>query len=360
MKHSGGHVLRSVGLTAAARNLMRHRAVVLTYHGVLAAGGEEYEFLNHNFVHAQVFDRQMRWVREHYRPLPLSELVSCYRAGKEPPPRSVAVTFDDGFANNYSVAFPILKRHGIPFTVFVSTGLLDHPGTLLWSERVKRSIYLSKCTSATVDLAGRPFGLDLRSRDARATTAREVLLELKNHPIAVRDAAVDRIEERCGRPALTDADRERYAFLTWDQVRTMDAAGVEFGSHTVSHPILSKLDDDSLESELVLSKRRIELELGHSCTAFAYPNGSRADFGEREKRALERADYHAAFALSGQINRRVPDLFALDRINIGRQLDAATFEVAVAGLLGLARRTRDRLRAVTRRRPARLRAVEAS
>jgi peptidoglycan/xylan/chitin deacetylase (PgdA/CDA1 family) len=139
----------------------------------------------------------------------------------------------------------------------------------------------------------------------------------------------------------------------------MRAAGVEFGSHTVSHPILSQLDADSLDRELQESKRRLETELGEACELFAYPNGSPADFGEREKRALERAGYRAAFALSGRVNRGTPDLFALDRINIGRQLDEATFEAAATGLLGLARRTRDRVRGVVRR-PDRLRAVEVS
>ena len=359
MKRSGGALLRSVGVTSAARTMLRRRAVVLTYHGVLADGGDQYEFLNHNFVHASVFERQMRWIRDHYRPVPLSELVARYRAGEAPAPRTVAITFDDGFANNYSAAFPILQRHGIPFTVFLSTGLLDRPGTLLWTERVKRSIYLCDRPSVTVDVLGRARTLDLQSIASRTAAAREVLLELKHQPIPSRDAAVAGIEATCGTPALGPADHERYAFLSWDQVRAMRAAGVEFGSHTVNHPILSQVDSDSLAFELGESKRRIEAELGEPCDLFAYPNGSPADFGDREKRELEQAGYRAAFALSGRVNGRMPDLYALDRINVGRQLDGATFELAAAGLLGLARRTRDRVRAVVQR-PGRLRAMEAS
>ena len=359
MKRSGGALLRSAGVTSTARTLLRRRAIVLTYHGVLAGGGEGYEFLNHNFVHMAVFERQMRWVREHYRPLPLSDLAACYRAGKQPPSRSVAITFDDGFANNYSVAYPILQRYGIPFTIFVSTGLLDCPGTLLWTERVKRSIYLCDQPSVTVGLLGREWVLDLRSTASRTAAARGVLVQLKHQSTPVRDAAVAGIEATCGTPALGPADHERYAFLSWNQVRDMRAHGVEFGSHTVNHPILSQVDAGSLEFELRESKRRLEAELGEPCDLFAYPNGSPTDFGEREKRGLKQAGYRAAFALSGRVNDRTPDLFALDRINVGRQLDAAAFELAAAGLLGLARRTRDRVRGIMQR-PDRLRAMEVS
>jgi peptidoglycan/xylan/chitin deacetylase (PgdA/CDA1 family) len=358
MKHSAVALLRSARVPSFTRTLLRRRAVVLTYHGVLTGGGEGYEFLNHNFVPAQVFDRQMRWVREQYRPLPLSLLVRYYRDGQPPPPRSIAITFDDGFANNYSAAFPILQRYGIPFTVFLTTGLLDHPGTLLWTERVKRSIYLSDRSEVTLDLFGREVRLNLHSTEGRAAATRTVLLELKHQAVAVRDAAISEIEGRCGRPSLRDADRERFQFLSWDQVRSLAAAGVEFGSHTVNHPIVSRLDGRSLEFELRESKRRLETELARPCDLFAYPNGSPADFGEREKQALAAAGYAAAFALTGRVNRRAPDLYALDRVNIGRQLDDASFDLAATGLLGLARDTRAGLRTALRRRPDALRPAE--
>jgi len=343
MKREVAKVLGVVGLLSAARALLSARSVILTYHGVLGHDGSGDDFLNHNFIAEEVFDSQLQWLRKHYRPLALSDLIACYREGRQPPPRSVALTFDDGFENNYSVAFPLLRQHGIPFTVFLTTGLLDRPAAQLWSERVKRSIYLCSAHSITVSLLGRDVRLDLHSPSAKADAARGVLQDLKRKPVRLRDAAVASIEAACGRPPITSAEMERYAFLTWEQVRTMASAGVEFGSHTVSHPILSTLDTDSVDFEVRESKRCIESQLNRECETFAFPNGSPADYGQREKRALESAGYHAAFSLRGRLNGRRPDIFEIDRINVGRQLDTLMFETAVIGALGFARRARQRV-----------------
>ena len=130
----------------------------------------------------------------------------------------------------------------------------------------------------------------------------------------------------------------------------MASAGVEFGSHTVHHPILSTLDDRPLREELVESKRHIESELGCECYAFAYPNGQQGDFGAREKLAVAEAGYQCALSLGGTLNGRRSDLFQFDRINIGRQFDDALIEAAVTGVLGRVQRAREALRDVGRPR----------
>jgi peptidoglycan/xylan/chitin deacetylase (PgdA/CDA1 family) len=339
-----------MGVLLGARALQRAGCVILTYHGVLAdAGGRD--FLNHNFVPAQIFERHLKYICQYYRPMPLRDLVSYYERGDVPPPRSLALTFDDGFANNYTVAFPLLKRYGVPFTIFLTTGLIDSPGAQLWTERLKRAIYLCSADMVTLPVGGREVRHSLSSPAHREEATRQMSLLLKSLPVGERDAALDAIESVCGRPALTAAERERYDFLTWAQVREMMAAGVEFGSHTVQHPMLSTLDVGSLHAEVVESKRHIESSLGVPCETFAYPNGSSADYGEREKQALRAAGYRCALSLRGNLNGRRPDLFALDRINIGRRLDDAAFEAEVVGLLGRARAVRRRLTRSAHARP---------
>ena len=123
----------------------------------------------------------------------------------------------------------------------------------------------------------------------------------------------------------------------------MAAAGVEFGSHTVSHPILSTLDAGALRRELVESKARIEAALGGACLALAYPNGGPGDYGERERAAARDAGYACAVSLGGRLNGPRADLYALDRININRHHDGPMFRAALTGLLGAARRVRARM-----------------
>jgi len=342
MKLEAIGVLDRIGILRAARALQRPGCVILTYHGVLADSGG-HDFLNHNFVPAEMFEGHLKYICRYYRPMPLRDLVSYYERGAVPPPRSLALTFDDGFANNYTVAFPLLKRYAVPFTIFVTTGLIDRPGAQLWTERLKRAMYLCSADVVTLPVAGHEVRSSLSMPADREEATRRMSLLLKRLPVAERDAALDVIESVCGRPPLTVAEGERYEFLTWAQIREMVAAGVEFGSHTVQHPILSTLDSESLAAEAVESKRHIESSLGVACETFAYPNGSSADYGEREKRALRAAGYRCALSLRGNVNGRRPDLFELDRINIGRRLDHAAFEAEVVGLLGRARALRRRL-----------------
>ena len=342
MKRSRIGLLGVVGVAGLARALQRQQVVVLTYHGVLA-DGSEHDYLNHNFVSAEEFDAQLRHLVRHYRPVPLRDLVSAYRHGRTPPPGSVTVTFDDGFANNYSVAYPILRRHSVPFTIFVTTGLIDRaPGAMLWTERAKRAVYFHAGQSIRLEFEGLDLELDLRTPAARAEACKRVNQRLKSLVPAARDRALDALETVCGPQPVREDERERYDFLTWAQVKELANAGVEIGSHTVNHPILTTLDADGVRLELAESKRRIETELGQDCYAFAYPNGSAADFGAREKEALRACGYTCGLSLKGTLNG-VPDLYEIDRINIGRHLDMNGFRVATTGLLGVARRTRDRI-----------------
>jgi peptidoglycan/xylan/chitin deacetylase (PgdA/CDA1 family) len=333
-----------------ARELQRGRCAILAYHGVLSGADDRYDFLNHNFVAAEAFERHLRYLTRYYRPISLSDLRNCYRRQVPPPPRSVALTFDDGFANNFTVAFPLLQRHSFPFTVFLTTAMLDQPGAQLWSERVKRAIFMCPGDSVRIQLAQGNILCPLDTVAAREDSARRVLQRLKRMPPDSRDAGLASIETSCGRPALQRHEMERYQFLSWSQVRRMASAGVEFGSHTVTHPILSTLDESAMCQEVVESKRRIEAELKQDCYALAYPNGSPADFGPREKSALRAVGYQCAFSLVGALNSAHTDPYELDRINVGREFDPATFQAAVTGILGSARRAREAVRHWTSRR----------
>jgi peptidoglycan/xylan/chitin deacetylase (PgdA/CDA1 family) len=335
-----------MGVVAFARRLNRGQVVILTYHGVLNSG-EADNFLSHNFVSAGVFEEHLAYISKHYRPTALRELIACYEKGVNPPQRAVVITFDDGFANNYTVAYPLLRRHGIPFSIFLTTGLIGQSEAQLWTERVKRSLYYCPSTTVVLEIDGREFSCGGRSADARAAGARRILPTLKRLPPSVRNEAVERIEHVCGRPTLRPEERERYDFLTWSQVREMAAGGVDFGSHTVRHPILSTLDDVTLWSEIVESKKKIEDELRQPCDAFAYPNGSPSDFGEREKRALRAAGYRCALSLIGRTNGPHADCYQLGRFNIGRPWVGAMFPAEVSGLLARGRLLRQAVETMT-------------
>jgi peptidoglycan/xylan/chitin deacetylase (PgdA/CDA1 family) len=344
LKSEGLMAARRLGVFAALRFVRRRQAVVLAYHGVLTRSRAASAYLDYNFIPADVFDLQIAHLKQHYHPISLSEFVASRAAGRQLPPRAVLVTFDDGFANNWRVAYPILRAHGVPFAVFLATGLIGADAQL-WSERASRAVYLSDRSRVSIDLRGRRRQFDLSTPQLREQASRAIVAFLKRLDPAGRERHLASIEQAFGRRALSVAERERYDFLTWNDVREMARAGVEFGSHTVTHPILSTLDMATLERELVDSKQQIEDQLGIPCPTFAYPNGGAGDFGPREQRAVRDAGYRCAFALLGGLVGGTADPYALERVNIGRDFNEPMVEAAAAGVLGWGSKIR---RVVTR------------
>ena len=343
IKRLGLSALHATGVFGALRHLQRDSALVLCYHGVLPGSNDTYDYLSQNFVAAAAFERHLRWLTSRYTLVPLRQIADAFANGTPLPPRAATVTFDDGFANNYHVAFPILRRLGVPATIFLTTGKIGVAGEQLWTERVKRAIYLTHVRTATL-ATPEPRSYSLETAGRRERAARSVLGQLKRMPPEARDRHLAEIEAACGRPALTPDDRTRYDFMTWDHVRTMADAGIEFGSHTVSHPILSTLDDGTLLRELAESKRTIESQTGRECYAFAYPNGGRGDFSTRDMEMLERVGYRCALSLQGRLNPVGSSRFGLDRVNISRQFDPPLLNARLTGATGAVQQLRSRWR----------------
>ena len=233
------------------------------------------------------FDRQMGTLARSYRVLPLMEILKRSREGTLPA-RALAVTFDDGYADNYEHALPVLRKHGIPATVFVVTGCIG-TGVLPWHDRVLAAF--EKTAMGNVRLPGESAEQTLQGTAERHRAAFRALAALKPLPEAERIAEVERIEGDLGASAAGSASR---LMLDWDQVRALHRAGVAIGSHTITHPILSRQAPDRVWWELTESKREIETAIGDRVTLFAYPNGRPEDFTGETMTMLDKAGYEAA------------------------------------------------------------------
>jgi peptidoglycan/xylan/chitin deacetylase (PgdA/CDA1 family) len=294
------------------RWLNRNRLIILTYHSVLPPtsgidGGEA-----RNVVDQEMFAWQMRYLAKHFCCLRLEEAVELLRSRRPLPQYSMVVTFDDGFQNNLRYAFPVLRRFGVPATIFVTTGHIGHGMKLLWTEHVGRM---------------------LRAAKVSEETSRREMQRLKSMPSHQRDEAIRVLENRCDsdQPRRLEPDADRYTFLTWSETRELARGGITIGSHTVAHPIMSSLDDDRRRVEVVESRQEIERQLGTPCTLFSYPNGTAGDFDERDKASLREAGYVAAVSQIAGVNDERTDRFALRRVNIGRGHTPQLFVAQVSG-----------------------------
>jgi peptidoglycan/xylan/chitin deacetylase (PgdA/CDA1 family) len=254
-----------------------------------------------------VFEQQMRFLKSCYRVLSLRELVERSQRG-DVPSRSVAITFDDGYSDNYENAFPILKRYGLPATIFVATGAIG-TGNPLWHDQVFDAFRFATVTHARLNDSTLP-ALSLESPGSRDFSVRLVLDRARTLYGGSRRKFIDDLEQKL-RPSLP-ADRNK-RMLNWEQIRKMHQEGIEIGSHTVSHPILSRITREEMTRELADSRRKLCDELGGPVFSFAYPNGRSSDYNETVKALVKESGYSCAVTCQFGFNEVFSDPFDLKR-----------------------------------------------
>jgi peptidoglycan/xylan/chitin deacetylase (PgdA/CDA1 family) len=245
-------------------------------------------------VEPAVFEQQMQFLKDNYRVMELQDLVARCERGKLPE-RAVAITFDDGYRDNYEYAFPILKKFGLPATIFVATAAIDNAQTL-WHDRIFDAFRF-----ATRNLEPE------RQTQSKLNSALDKARGLFGHALS---DFVDQIEDEL-HPDFTD--RPRAAMLTWKQIQLMHGSGIEFGSHTVNHPILSRIPTEQVEFELRQSQSDLSSELRTPITSFAYPNGRAADYNDDVKSVLRRCGYTCAVTACTGFNTASTDRFEIRR-----------------------------------------------
>lgn len=297
--------------------------VVLAYHRIVDLGDEREFPCDPELVSASVegFEQQMEFVRSKWNPLSMSALLHAIEHGKRLPPRSALITFDDGHVDNYTHAFPVLRRLKLPATVFLSTNYIGGSAQI-WFDRICTLLYFAP--AGRIQLPGLTLQVALGNVDTRRQAATRALDLLKKLPDLERCNVVQQFETHFGRYVPFGVATQ--PALNWDQVREMGEGGFEFGSHTVSHPILSMLDEESIRRELAESRAQIERETGKPCRVLAYPVGKPYAFDDRVKRVARECGYIAALSYTdGVDDLAAADRFALKRVSVERYYSHAMF-----------------------------------
>ena len=252
------------------------------------------------------FRRQMEYIAENYRVCELGEAIDRM-TNDDVPDRAIVITFDDGYRDNFTNAYPILRQLGIPATIFLATGAIDS-GMVLWHDLVFSAFRTTRVNVLKgFPTAGSIYSLQFVSqRLAAQQRVLEFLWSLKDEDRTLAVARLRECLEVCSKP-------ERDLMLSWDEIRLMHRNGISFGSHTMTHPILSKLSASRLEREVLDSKRAIEANLQCNVQTFAYPVGRSQDFDDRTKSLLRDTGYRCAVTTRFGVNRPNQDRFELRR-----------------------------------------------
>lgn len=281
----------------------RARLSILIFHRVLP----QPDPLFPDEMHAERFDEICAWLAGGFNVLPMDQAVDRLRRG-DLPARALAITFDDGYADNHDVALPILQRHRLPAAFYIATGFLD--GGRMWNDTVIEAMRLA--AGRELDLAG--LGLEgvatlpLGDTDQRRASIQVLLRALKYRPPEQRLELVQRVAERAGAALPNDL------MMRSDQVKALHSAGMLVGAHTHSHPILGAMDKAAARREIELSRQRLEALLGESVRHFAYPNGvPGCDFTDETADLVSELGFDSAVTTGWGAARGSTDLFRLPR-----------------------------------------------
>ncbi len=258
-------------------------------------------------VDATQFSDMCRWLKDWCNVLPLDKALDKLAAGTLPA-RACAITFDDGYADNHDVALPILKEHGLSATFFIATGFLD--GGRMWNDGVIESI--RRTERPVLQLAqvidGLTEPLPLGDWDEKRSAIYRILAHIKYLPLHERDAAVAGLARYCAVTLPQDL------MMTSAQVRNLYEAGMQIGAHTVSHPILAKLDRDGMRREIGQGKEQLENVIHAPVTLFAYPNGKPdEDYSAVSVEVVKSLGFKAAVSTAWGVGNAESDLFQIPR-----------------------------------------------
>jgi peptidoglycan/xylan/chitin deacetylase (PgdA/CDA1 family) len=336
--HLAGIVLAwayNCGMTNRITNLWRDALIVVCYHRVgTPQPGRFLGFTRNVSASPENFERQIDYLCKQFSPISVSELNESIEHQKRLPRLPILVTFDDGYKDNADIAWPIMRKRNVPGVVFLAT---DHIGTnqpFLWDF----AAYCFEHTELIFADVPQLGPIHLRNGADRVTATEKWVLYSKFLPASERRRAASALSQSLAVDVPCTAFSNLY--MSWNDVRRLASDGCEFGGHTRTHPILTKIPFDEARNEIAGSFKRITMELGRPPLAFAYPNGSKRDFTAEHGRVARDAGYSIAFSLEpGPMSlnsvRRFP--MSIRRIYIGRNDDMPRFAAKLAGAWRLGR-----------------------
>jgi peptidoglycan/xylan/chitin deacetylase (PgdA/CDA1 family) len=312
------------------RNRIAPPALILLYHRVAEVDSDPWSLS----VTPQNLTEHLEVIRKRAIPVPLKQLTKALQNGKRVP-RSIVITFDDGYANNFHIVKPLLERYDIPATVFVTSGYMGKSEEFWWDEldqillqprrlpeelhlHIKGSIH-SWTLGAAVEYSEEDYRRDAGRPAQEAETGSRLFLyysvwqQLQTLPNEQRREALAEIMAWAN---VKPVARPTHRPLTSEEVCMLEQGGlIEVGAHTVTHPLLATYSLSFQRDEIRTGKRDLEDLLGHPVTSFSYPHGS---YTAETVGLVREAGFNCACStITDSIGWRNTDLLQLPRFSVG-------------------------------------------
>jgi peptidoglycan/xylan/chitin deacetylase (PgdA/CDA1 family) len=324
-------VLASAMIRTGLLNLIEHlplrpHLVVINHHRIGDAQACTFDRGVFSATAAGLEQQILELRRRGYALLSVEESLELLQKRQSIRHKAALLTFDDGYKDNYDNAFPVLSKHKVPAMFFLVPSYVG-TSAIPWWDQIAYSVRHTKRSAFTLRY---PSEISIDCSDTEVAI-RQVLRHFKRADNILQEKFLASLEEETG---VSIASEER-RFLSWEEAREMQADGMDFGSHTVTHRILSQLSREEQAEELSRSREEIAVRLGCEIYALAYPVGGPDCFTDDTLALAAEAGYKIAFTFTGNASSlSAANLFAISRASMPTQLPAFRAEVAYLSLLG--------------------------
>jgi peptidoglycan/xylan/chitin deacetylase (PgdA/CDA1 family) len=253
------------------------------------------------------FEKQMEYLAATHNILHLEEAIDRLVC-KDVPDNAIVVTFDDGYKDNYTNAFPVLRRLSIPAIIFLTVQSIGI-GRYIWHDILFHAFWETQVE----EIEG--FGdisqkISLKTAAQKAEATQKIAFFLKTLDNAQKKIFLKQLLDLL---KISKENMDKDLMLTWENIGEMGKSDIAFGSHTLSHPIMTKIGEKEAWAEINESRKIIERKTKRKIFAFAYPNGKMEDFNEETKKLLKAAGYKCAVTTMSGNNNHDQCLFELKR-----------------------------------------------
>ena len=271
------------------------------------------------------FEKHLKYLKKHNTVLSLDEVVDARANGDKLPTNSAVITIDDGYGDAYQIAYPLLEKYKMPATLYVITDVLDRK-IWLWTDLMRFVLLKTSRDKIEINFPnGKKVHSKLTNRIQRFKVAARINSFLKKQPEKEKGNRINEIADQL-LVEIPKSPTKDFALATWSNVLEMDKGVIDVGSHTVTHPILPKVDKNQLAYELTTAKARLEKKLKRNVEHFCYPNGS---LDKSVRTAVARAGYKSAVTTKYGLVDDQDHPLALNRIDAAANIE--NFAQSVSG-----------------------------
>lgn len=281
-----------LGFYKLPQSLFSRSLTVLNYHRIDNPQSDGFSTFKPNVsASPKQFDLQMEYLAAKYNIVSASEVSAWIMNGRQLPSRAALITFDDGYYDNYSNAFPVLQKRNLPAIIFLATDYMESSNPFYW-DLIAYCFYKSSNDHLEIPLVG-SFAWD--NEISRDRIAKDIIEIMKTIPEPDKMKIIGSFPDLMN--VSVSNDLFNGMFLSWGHVQEMSANGIEMGAHTASHPILTRISPEDVRLEIIKSKMKIEEVTNKPVLSFAYPNGQKADFNSTVINAVRDSGLRAAYTL---------------------------------------------------------------